>query len=134
MSLSAQKQRLAQIESKRKQLTEERAKARAADILGTSAVRLNQVLISNQINVDDFVSSIVQDITNDSITFTDKLRARGWRPAEIRKVVHKLYNMYCVSVEHEADEALYEEMLEPVAKYVEANPSIYDQLDDLLGR
>ena len=80
--------------------------------------------------VDAIIRSTVQTTLNPTAQLQDTLRAKGFRPAEIRKMVHRLYVTYILSMNDKEDQIPdYDKMLNDVAIYIEGHQEIYNTLD-----
>lgn len=87
-------------------------------------------LPSNKETITAVVQATVKAVTNPTNDFVDVLRARGFRSGEIRSIVRKLYNTYCISINEDSDEELlYEDILPIVAEYALSNPNVYASLN-----
>lgn len=113
------------------QLKMERAQAATESLMKSDYYKLNLINAPDaQMAVDAIVRNAVESITNPVGDFLDTLRAKGFRQAEIRRLVHRLYNAYCVKLnEPEGKELLYEDMLTPVAEYFCEHQELYSSLD-----
>ena len=77
--------------------------------------------------VDAIIKQTVETTLDSVSEFTDTLRAKGFRPAEIRKLVHNLYQLY--NLGPYTPETLHEDMVKPVADYVRAHQELYNTFD-----
>lgn len=133
MALADLRQRQQAVQKEQARIQEERARRKAADILQSPMGKLSTLLISNNISVDELVQSVVSDINNPVSQMVDTFKARGWRQATIRAIVHRVYDLYCKPLDAgDHPELTYDEMLEPVAIYLQSHTELYQTLEELL--
>ena len=131
MSLSERRQRNAEQRETLIQLKMERAQAATGLLLQTDQYKLSILNAPDaSMAVDAIVKTAVESIVNPVADFLDTLRSKGFRQAEIRRLVHRLYNVHCLKLdEPEPQNLLYEDMLEPVAIHFCAHQELYSSLD-----
>lgn len=116
----------------REKLAIERAKAGVERLMQTEQFRLSALALpEGNMQVDAIIRNTVQTVLNPVAEFVDTLRAKGYRPAEIRATVYKLYVAYCTPPDYSPDQKLdipYEKQLENVADYVALHQEIYNTL------
>lgn len=88
-------------------------------------------LPENSMAVDAIIKSSVDAVLNPVADFMDTLRAKGFRPAEIRQLTHRMYLAHCVPLSREIDreELLHEDMIKPVAEYFAQHQELYNSLN-----
>lgn len=75
------------------------------------------------------IADTVLDVAFDpKVEFEDTLRAKGFRPAEIRATVANLYGLWYGQTDPNWQTKTYEEMLEPVAYYAYQHQEIFNTL------
>ena len=123
--------RTEQVQNERERLAIERATNSAKKLFESDQFKLSALALpESDMAVDAIIKTTVNACLNPTASFIDTLRAKGFRPAEIRATVHNLYRQfYCLSDSNKADEMTYEEMLEPVALYVTEHQELYNALD-----
>ena len=84
---------------------------------------------SNAMTVNAMTYAITAAIVDPVGEFLDTLRQKGFRPAEIRKLVHRLYDMYIAGLDENSSNLTYEDIVEPVAFYVCEHQELYNTLD-----
>lgn len=137
MSLSDfYKKRSREIASERERLAIERAQSSAKRIMESDQFKLSALALpENSMAVDAIIKSTVDAVLNPVADYTDTLRAKGFRPAEIRKLTHRMYLAHCVPLDQDITDSglLYEDMVGPVADYFARHQELYNSLnpDDL---
>lgn len=129
MSLSDKYKKASEkIASERQRLAIERAKSSVQRLMETEQFKLSALALpESAMAVDAIVTHTVETTLNSTSELIDTLRAKGFRPAEIRKMVHDLYQFY--NLGPDGTGILYEDMLKPVADYMRAHQEIYNTLD-----
>lgn len=117
--------------SKREQLALERAQNSVAKFMETEQFKLSAfALPEGQMAVDAIVRNTVHTTLDPTGEFLDTLHAKGFRPAEVRKMVSRLYVTYIQSLDgSEQQLPPYEDMLHDVSIYVGGHQEIYNTLD-----
>ena len=132
MSLSDKfKKKRESVQSERERLALERAQNSTRRLLESDQFRLSALALpESQMAVDAILENAVKECLDPRAAFIDTLRAKGFRQAEIRKMVSNLYNMYkCLDDSSEAENVSYEDKLVFVADYVCAHQELYNTLD-----
>lgn len=119
------------VQTERERLAVERAQSSAKRLLESDQFRLSALALpESEMAVDAIIRTTVGACLDPTAAFIDTLRAKGFRPAEIRATVHNLYRQYyCLTDPSKADNMTYEEMLAPVAEYVTSHQELYNTLD-----
>lgn len=130
MSLSDRyKKASEQIANERQRLAIERAKSSVKRLMESEQFKLSALALpESKMAVDAIIHSTVSSALDSVNEFVDTLRAKGFRPAEIRKVVHDSYVLWHLGPYTEGV-TLYEDMLKPVADHVRTHQEIYNTLD-----
>jgi hypothetical protein len=132
MSLSDKyRKKREEIATERERLAVERAKDSVKRIMESEQFRLSSIALPE---ADMAVDAIIKDTVRTTLDpvgqLLDTLRAKGFRPAEIRKMVHRLYITYIQSLNTPEDQTPgYDEMLSSVADYVYTHQELYNTLD-----
>lgn len=122
------KKKREQISAERERLAIERAKDSVTRVMQSEQFKLSALALpDNAMAVDQIIQSTVQTILDPVAQLTDTLRAKGFRGAEIRRLVHDLYSLYHLGPE--GDNIVYENMLKPVADYVAEHQELYNTFD-----
>lgn len=132
MSLSDKfKKRRESVQNERERLALERAQNSTKRLLESDQFRLSALALpESQMAVDAILQNAVKECLDPRAAFIDTLRAKGFRQAEIRKMVSRLYDTYrSLSDTRDLDSVPYEEKLSLVADYVYAHQEIYNTLD-----
>ena len=131
MSLSERRKRVDQQRQALCDLKVERAQAAAQSVLQSDQFKFSALTMPDSaMAVDALVNSIAQAVVDPVGEFIDTLRSKGFRQAEIRKLVHGLYNLYCKNPsEPDMVERTYEDMIKPVAEYVCLHQELYNTFD-----
>lgn len=74
--------------------------------------------------VDKIVETTVKTTLDPVVQFQDTLIAQGFKKAQIRRLVHQLYTTYLSGGVDE--EKNYEEMIRPVAEFVNVHQELYN--------
>lgn len=119
------------VASERERLAVERAQGSIKRIMQSEQFRLSALALpESQMAVDAIVTQTVKSTLDPKGAFLDTVRAKGFRPAEIRMLVRKLYTLYCIPVSAEKEDLpAYEEMLDAVALHIDAHQELYNTLD-----
>lgn len=122
------KKRRQQIASERERLAIERARSSVQRIMESEQWKLSALALPNaDMAVDKIISESVKTVLDPVAQLTDTLRAKGFRPAEIRRLVHDLYSLYRLGPDD--GNVVYEDMLKPVADYVAEHQELYNTFD-----
>ena len=78
--------------------------------------------------ITDVVTSSVSTALDPKAQFTDVLRQKGFRPAEIRATVASLYALWFQNSDPDYASRTHQEMLEPVACYAYEHQEIFNTL------
>lgn len=117
-----------EISAERERLAIERAKGSVARVLESEQFKLSALALpESAMAVDQIIQNTVQTVLDPIAQLTDTLRAKGFRNAEIRRLVHDLYLLYHLGPEGE--NILYDDMLKPVADYVAEHQELYNTFD-----
>ncbi len=119
------------IAAKREQLAIERAQSSVQRFMQSEQFKLSALALpEGQMAVDAIVRNTVKTTLDPTGAFLDTLRAKGFRPAEIRKMVHRLYVTYIQALDaDDSNPPPYEDMLSDVAIYIDGHQEIYNSLD-----
>lgn len=127
------KKQTQQVTEERQRLAIERAKSSVQQVFESEQFKLSALsLPENQMAVDSIVQTTVKSILDPVAQFTDTLRAKGFRKAEIRGLVHNLFKLY--NLGKESDDTTYEQMQEMVAYYVAEHQELYNTFDPAMLR
>jgi hypothetical protein len=124
MSLDRIYQRNAEINRKRQEFAKERAMARVNKIVESDQFKFYTQMPEASSVIDKIVSDTVDASINPVSELVDTLRAKGFKQAQIRKLVHNLYDLYIKKGDGESPD--YDLMLEPVAQYVAMHQELYN--------
>lgn len=117
-----------ELHAERERLALERARSAIGKVMETDQFKLSALsLPESQMAVDAIVSNTVSTVLDPVGSMLDTLRARGFRQAEIRSLVHNLYITYNLGPNGES--ALYEDMERPVAEYILSHQELYNTFD-----
>ena len=106
-----------------------RAREAADALIRSESFNLSALTLPDaQFAVDSLVETAVKAVCDPVNEFLDVLRAKGFRQAEIRKIVIRIYDSFCRPL-NDSGEHIYEEMLEPVAIYMAQNQELYAKID-----
>ena len=125
------------IHTERERLAVERAQSSVKRIIESEQFKLSALALPESAKaVDAIIKNTVQTVLDPIAQLVDTLRAKGFRPAEIRKLVHNFYDTYCTRLigidgdsSSDKQELTYEEMLKPVADYFMEHQELYNTLD-----
>lgn len=119
------------ITQKRQELAIERSQSSIKKLMESDQFRLSVLALpESDMAVDAIINTTVKSILDPVAQFVDTLKAKGFRPAEIRATVNNLYNMYIVAMGAEPAESLtYEDKVGPVADFVMTHQEVYNTLD-----
>lgn len=120
-----------EVTTERERLAIERAQSSVKRVMESEQFKLSALALpESAMAVDAIIRSTVQTTLNPTAQLQDTLRAKGFRPAEIRKMVHRLYVTYILSMNDREDQIPdYDKMLNDVAIYIEGHQEIYNTLD-----
>lgn len=117
------------IANERERLAVERAKASVQKVLESDQFRLSALALpESQMQVDTIMETTVKATLDPIGQLNDTLRAKGFRPAEVRSIVQRLYTAYIRKFD-ENDIPPYEVMEKEVAYYVESHQELYNSVD-----
>lgn len=112
------------------ELKTERAKEAALRTVETTAFKITLLNSPEaKLALNNLIKETIKSITDPVADFLDVLKAKGFRQAEIRNIVRRLYELYCVPVGNNSEEVLYEEMLPAVAEYLYTHQELYNTLN-----
>jgi hypothetical protein len=119
------------VATERERLAIERAQSSIKHLMESEQFKLSALsLPESSMAVDAIIQNTVKTTLNPVGQLVDILRAKGFRQAEIRKMVHRLYNTYVQPLDTPDDVVPeYEVMLNDVAIYLDAHQEIYNTLD-----
>ena len=119
------------ITSERERLAIERAQSSVKRIMESEQFKLSSLALpESAMAVDAIIRDTVKTTLDPVGQLQDTLRAKGFRPAEIRKMVHRLYVTYLQPLDGKDEQVPdYEKMLSDVAIYIDAHQEIYNTLD-----
>lgn len=124
------KKKRAEVAAEIQRIAAERAQPNVRRALETEQFRLSVLnTADNDIAINEIINTTVQAVLDPTSAMLDVLRNRGFRPAEIRKVVHLIYNNNCRSLNVDSESLTYEDMLYPVAYFLSEHPEFYDTLN-----
>lgn len=132
MSLSSRyKKRSEEVQAMREKLAYERATSSIEKLMQTDQFKLSAIALpENRMNVDAIIGATVKTVLDPKAMMMDTLRAKGFRPAEIRKLVHDLHLLYFKTDKNQAGlDLTYEEMTEPVANFLAEHQEVYNTLE-----
>lgn len=131
MSLSERRKKVEEQRAALTQLKIERAQSAAKQIIQSDQFRLSALAMpDNAMCVDQLIAQVTKTITDPKADYLDTLRARGFLPADIRKLTACLYATYCSSYSTKpASQMVYDEMVGPVAEYVMQHQELYNTFD-----
>lgn len=117
-----------QVANERQRLAIERAQSSVKRLMETEQFKLSALALpESSMAVDAIITQTVKTTLDSVSEFTDTLRAKGFRPAEIRRLVHNLYVLY--NLGEDKPDILHEDMVKPVADYVRAHQELYNTFD-----
>ncbi len=117
-----------ELAAERERLAVERARSAVKQVMETDQFKLSALALpESQMAVDAIVTNTVSTVLDPVGSMLDTLRARGFRQAEIRSLVHNLYVMY--NLGPIGDDVLYEQMERPVAEYLLMHQELYNTFD-----
>lgn len=126
------RKRTKEIASARERLAVERAQESARRIMESDQFKLSALALpESAMAVDAIIKTTVDAILDPVASYTDTLRAKGFRPAEIRQLTHRMYLTHCVKLGETVNEAelLYDNMVKPVADYFQEHQELYNALN-----
>ena len=129
MGLSSMyKKKSREIAEERERLAVERAQSSIKSIMQSEQFKLSAIALpESQMAVDEIVKKTVSTVLDPVGAMMDTLRAKGFRPAEIRKLVHNLYVTYNLGPNEE--NITYESMVSPVADFITEHQEMYNTFD-----
>lgn len=122
----------AQIAQERERLATERAQEAVDKWKNSEQFRLSALATpEGAMAVDAVVKVAVSTVLDPVGSYQDTLRAKGFRPAEIRQITHRMYLAHCVKFDEEVDESklLFDNMVGPVADYMIQHQELYNSLN-----
>ncbi len=129
MSLSARRKQAEQERERLQQIKIDRAKRSADAIIASDQFKMSAIATPEaKLCLNGLLEGIMGESVKPENDFVDVLHAKGFRNAEIRKLVFKLYNTYCVGIDSDVtkNDVLYEDMLPKVAEYVMSHQELYN--------
>lgn len=129
MALSNLYQRKAsEIAKKREELAIERARSSIEGIMQSEQFKLSAIALpESRMAVDAIVTKAVSSVLNPVAQMVDTLRAKGFRQAEIRKLVHNLHDTY--NLKPDTPDPSYDDMVGPVADWLMEHQELYNSFD-----
>lgn len=122
------KKKSAELTATREQLAVERARNSVQELMNSEQFKLSALALpESKMAVDAIVENTVKTVLSPVSQFTDTLRAKGFRPADIRSAVHRLYDLY--NLGPTGQDVRHEDMLDAVASYVMQHQELYNTLD-----
>lgn len=122
------KQRAASIAKEREKLAVERAQSSIKTFMNSDQFKLSALALpEGQMAVDAIVKNTVSVVLDPVGSMMDTLRAKGFRPAEIRKLVHNIHDTY--NLTPSTDNPTHEEMVGPVAEFLTEHQELYNTFD-----
>lgn len=132
MSLSDKyRKKREEVSSEKERLAIERAQSSVKRIMESEQFKLSSLALpESAMAVDAIIRNTVKTTLDPVGQLQDTLRAKGFRMAEIHKMVHRLYVTYLQPLdENDGQVPEYEKMLSDVAIYLDAHQEIYNTLD-----
>lgn len=131
MSLSDRRAKVAAQREALTQLKIERAQSAAQQIIQSDQFKMSALALPEAaMCIDQLVAQVTKTITDPKADYLDTLRARGFLPADIRKLTACLYATYCSSYSTKpVGQMVYDEMVGPVAEYVLSHQELYNTFD-----
>lgn len=127
------KKKAAEVAAERERLAVERAKSSIKSIMDSDQFKLSALALpEGQYAVEAIIQNTVTTVLDPVGQMLDTLRAKGFRPAEIRKLVHNLHDMYNldpVCPPGSGVEPTHEEMIRPVAEWLVTHQELYNTFD-----
>ncbi len=126
MSLSGRYHaRSAEYKKAREELAIQQSKQALSSFLQTEQFKFYANSFSNPESVvDKIVETTVKTTLDPVVQFQDTLLAQGFKKAQIRRLVHQLYTTYLSGGVDE--EKNYEDMIRPVAEFVNLHQELYN--------
>lgn len=126
--------RRARVQAQRDALTQlkiERAQTAAKQIIQSDQFKMSALALPEaSMCVDQLIAQVTKTITDPKADYLDTLRARGFLPADIRKLTACLYATYCSAYSKKpVSQMVYDEMVGPVAEYVMQHQELYNTFD-----
>lgn len=127
------KKKAAEVAAERERLAVERAKTSIQQIMASDQFKLSALALpEGQMAVDAIIQNTVSTVLDPVGQMLDTLRAKGFRSAEIRKLVHQLHDMYNlepICQPNESATLTYEQMVKPVAEWLATHQELYNTFD-----
>lgn len=118
----------AEVAKERERLAIERAQSSIKNIMESDQFKLSALALpESQMAVDAIIKNTVTTVLDPVGSMMDTLRAKGFRPAEIRRLVHNLHDTY--NLEPRTGNPTHEEMVGPVAAYLTQHQELYNTFD-----
>ena len=122
------KKKTAALAEERQRLAVERARSSIKSIMESDQFKLSALALpESQMAVDAIVQNTVKTVLDPVGQILDTLRAKCFRNAEIRKLVHNLHETY--KLEPHTDSTVFEDMVGPVAEFILAHQELYNTFD-----
>lgn len=125
------KKKREEVATERERLAIERAQSSIRRLFDSEQFKLSALALpESAMAVDAIIRDTVKTTLDPVGQMRDTLRAKGFRPAEIRKMVHRLYITYMQPLDgNENATPDYEKMESDVAIYLDGHQEIYNGLD-----
>lgn len=125
-----------EIASEREKLAVERAQSSVQRLMQSDQWKLSALALPEEaMAVDVIINTTVKSVLDPVAQLTDTLRAKGFRQAEVRNLVHNLFNTYCAATyQGNPNDAVFEDMVKPVAEYVAEHQELYNTFDPAMLR
>lgn len=111
----------------------ERARSAVSEILQSDQFKLSALALPEErMNVDAIVKTTISAVYDPEAQFIDTLKNKGYRPAEIRNQVHRLWSCYINVGANAIDDdsnVPYDKMLNEVAIWMVSHQEVYNSLD-----
>lgn len=122
------KTKAAAVAKEKERLAVERAQSSIKSLMNSDQFKLSALALpEGQMAVDEIVKNTVSVVLDPVGQMIDTLRAKGFRPAEIRKLVHNLHDTY--NLEPLGDGKSHDEMVGPVAAFLMEHQELYNTFD-----
>ncbi len=122
------RKKAASIAAERERLAVERAQSSIQAIMASDQFKLSALALpEGQMAVDAIIKNTVSVVLDPVGSMMDTLRAKGFRPAEIRKLVHNIHDTY--NLAPSGTNHTHEEMVGPVADFLTEHQELYNTFD-----
>lgn len=137
MLLSERRKKVQEQREALTQLKIERAQNAAQQIIQSDQFKMSALAMPDSaMCIEQFVTQITKTVIDPKADYIDTLRARGFQPADIRKLTSDLFRTYCRAYATKPiDQIVYDEMIGPVAEYVNIHQELYNtfNVEDIRG-